>query len=158
MSEYMTLVIKSVDVLCNHIARIQSIEVERFRIASEAETMRRKISVIEKVALERLEQQKMVLERSLSMVAEDLSSLSISREILIRALEKLTDKIISEETKEEHQGILLQALNIIREELNKIREDSEIRFDKIAGSIVTAMKSPLNHKLIEGDEFYERVE
>jgi len=81
MEDIMGIILQSVNAFCDHMYKLEQLDVERLRINRDYEIMNRKISITEKVALEHIEFQKMVLEKSLLATTEDLASLGASREV-----------------------------------------------------------------------------
>ena len=150
MSDIFGAVVQSVSVLCDYIVRVQALEVEKLRILKDAELMERKINVTEKVALERLANQKLVLQHSMEITAQELNGLRISREVLIGAVDALVQNIISESATVESREISLRAIEIIRDEIQKLREDTSIQFDRIAAIVQQALENPLNHNFLDG--------
>ena len=69
----MGIILQSVNAFCDHMYKLEQLDVERMKINRDYEIMDRKISITEKVALEHIEFQKMVLEKSLLATTEDLA-------------------------------------------------------------------------------------
>ena len=152
MSEFIGVVTQSVSVLCDYIVRLQSLEIEKLRILKDAELMGRKIAVTERIALERLANQKLVLQNSMEVTAQELNGLHVSREVLVRAVDKLVQNIISESATVDSREISLRAIEIIREEIQKLREDTSIQFERITIFVQQALENPLNNNFLDGGE------
>jgi chromosome segregation ATPase len=156
-TEYMQMFFQGTSVLCDYVCKMQEIEKERFRIMTEAEIMHRKISITEKLAIEKLAAQRMVLEKSMEVTARELSGLQANKEILFRTLDKLVHNIIADNTTIERQEILLRAIAIIKDEIQNLREDTTIQFNLIANSVMEALGSPINCNFISGGTENEYV-
>ena len=152
MSEFIGVVTQSVSVLCDYIVKLQALEVEKLRILKDAELMGRKIAVTERIALERLANQKLVLQNSMEVTAQELNGLHVSREVLVRAVDKLVQNIISESATVDSREISLRAIEIIREEIQKLREDTSIQFERITIFVQQALENPLNNNFLDGGE------
>lgn len=150
MSEFFGTVVQSVSVLCDYIVRLESLEVEKLKILKDAELMERKINVTEQVALERLSNQKLVLQSSMEITSQELNGLRVSREVLIQAVNAFVENIISESATLESREISLRAIDIIRDEIQKLREDTSIQFDRVAVIVQQALENPLNHNFLDG--------
>ena len=150
MSEFFGSIVQGVGILCDYIVKLEALEVEKLRILKDAELMGRKIAVTERVALERLSNQKLVLQHSMEITAQELNGLRVSREVLIRAVDALVQNIISENASVESREISLRAIEIVRDEIQKLREDTSIQFDRIAAIVQQALENPLNHNFLDG--------
>lgn len=150
MSDFFGMIIQGVGVLCDYIVKLESLEVEKLKILKDAELMERKISVTEKVALERLANQKLVLQRSLDMTAEELGSIRASKEILFKAVDRLVQNIISDHATVATQELSLKAMGLIQDEIQKLREDTNVQFETIAANVQKALENPLNQGFLDG--------
>lgn len=144
MSEYMQSLFQGVSILCDYICKMQEVEKERFRIATEAEITHRKISITEKVAMARLAAQKEVLEKSIDATATDLASLGVSRERMLEVIGRLAESVVADDKTPEERERAFNVIEIMRNELDKLREDSMVKYELLSHNILQALEAPLS--------------
>ena len=145
MENVINPVLKSVFALCDYMYKFEQLDVERLRINKEFEIMERKVSITERVALKHIEFQKLVLEKSLAAAAEDLARLAVSRETMIKAIEKFSLNIMAKDTSVAERECAFKLIGLLSHELKQLRSDSEIKFKLLSANIVKALQNPLGN-------------
>jgi len=137
----MTTVIQSVAVLCDYMYKFQQLDAERLRINHEYKTVSKKISVAEKLTLEHIKFQKLLLKKSLTASAKDLASLSVSRETMITAIGKFSENIITKKSSPAERKCAYKLIGLLSHELEQLRNDSELKFNLMNDSVMKALQS-----------------
>lgn len=151
MIDIVGLVIKSISMFLDHSASLRKLELEKEKLQKDYQLESQRISVCKEVALANIEKEKLALTRNLEICARELDALAISKEILYRAIEKLVEKIISDKSDGDKQ-IYLQAIDIVREEISKLREESSLHFQRISVVVQKAMENPIEMNFLEGGD------
>ena len=150
MEDVMNTIMQSVTAFCDYMYKFEQLDVERMRINRDYKIMSRKISITEKVALEHIEFQKQVLEKSLFAATEDLAGLCASREVMIKAIGKFSESIMTKKSSQEERECAFKIIGLLSHELKQLRSDSEVKFKLISANVIKALQNPLGDKLLAG--------
>ena len=151
MDDLTNTLMQSMTTLCDYMYKFEQLELERMRINKDYEIMSRKISITEKVALEHIEFQKLVLEKSLAAATEDLSGLGASREIMIKAIERFSESIMAKKYSQEERECAFKIIALLSHELKQLRGESELKFKMISANVLKALQNPFdNLKILKG--------
>ena len=151
MDDLTNTLMQSMTTLCDYMYKFEQLELERMRINKDYEIMSRKISITEKVALEHIEFQKLVLEKSLAAATEDLSGLGASREIMIKAIERFSESIMAKKYSQAERECTFKIIALLSHELKQLRGESELKFKMISTNVIKALQNPFdNLKILKG--------
>jgi len=145
MEDIMNTIMQSVTMLCDYMYKFEQLDVERLRINRDYEIMDRKISITEKVALEHIEFQKLVLEKSLLATTKDLASLGASREIMVKAIGKFSESIIAKKSSPEERDCAFKIIGLLSHELKQLQSDSAVKFKLLSANVMKALQNPLKN-------------
>ena len=148
----MTTVVQSVAVLCNYMYEFKQLDIERLRLKHEYKTMNKKISVAEKLALEQIKVQKLVLKKSLKATTKELASLRVSRESMIEAIGKFSENIMAKKSSEAERQCAYKLIGLLSHELEQLRSDSELKFKLMNDSVMKALQNPFTSKMLRTGE------
>jgi len=144
MENLMGIILQSVNAFCEYMYKLEQLDVERLRINRDYEIMNRKISITEKVALEHIEFQKMVLEKSLLATTEDLASLGASREVMVKAIGKFSESIMTKKYSPEERECAFKIIGLLSHELKQLQSDSAVKFKLLSANVIKALQNPLS--------------
>jgi len=144
MDDIMGAILQSVNLFCEHLYKLEQLDVERLRINRDYEIMNRKISITEKVALKHIEFQKLVLEKSLLAATKDLASLGASREIMIKAIGKFSESIMAKKSSPEERDCAFKIIGLLSHELKQLQSDSAVKFKLLSANVIKALQNPLS--------------
>jgi len=139
----MAMVLQSISVLSDYMYEFKQLDIKRMRISQEYKIMSRRISVAEKMALEQIKVQKMVLKKSLSASAKDLASLSASRETMIKAIGKFSESVMAKKSSKAERECAYKLIGLLSHELEQLRNDSEARFNLLNSNVMKALQGPV---------------
>ena len=139
----MAMVLQSISVLSDYMYEFKQLDMKSSRISQEYKIMSRRISVAEKVALEQIRFQKLVLKKSLSASTKDLASLSASRETMIKAIGKFSESIMAKKSSKAERECAYKLISLLSHELEELRNDSEARFNLLNSNVMKALQGPV---------------
>lgn len=152
--DLMETVIRGATVLCNYIIEFHKLELEAAKLKAEFEIETQKISAAERVALEDIQMKKAILTKNLEITSVELKHLALNKDILYKALNALVEKIIADDT--EDKSIFLRAIELIREEISCLREESALHFDRITHQTLKSLESSSGKLILEGGDDFEQ--
>jgi hypothetical protein len=128
--------------------KFRQLDIERLRINHEYKTTSKKISVSEKLALEQIKVQKLVLKKSLNAATKELASLNVSRESMITAIGKFSENIMAKKSSKAERECAFKLIGLLSHELEQLRSDSELKFKLMNDSVMKALQNPFTSKML----------